>query len=464
MSSVSALGSSEISSQLAQVEARLKAPITVLDNQITADKADISAWGAISGAVSSLSKSLAGISSTSKNNTLAATSSTTTVATATAASSAQPGTYSLTKVKLAKSQEIYSAIQSSGKATLSGGAGSLQVSLGNGKSETVQVGSGSLTLNGVAAAINKAAGGVQASVISTSTGARLQLQSSATGSSQSFKITGTGALAQFAYGSSNSKDTLTQSASDASVTLNGVPVTSASNTLGSAVPGLTISLAGSGSTTISVARSSTQLAGAMSSVATSLSAVLSTIATQTAFVPASSSASASASGKTPKSGPLLGNFTATDLSGQLLSAVSGVAASGLSAASIGLTVSAAGKVSFSSSTFNAALSKNPTGVQALVGKIYSTLNTISTGAIGTSGSSGSSANNSAKTGTIGAQTTSLNSAITSINAQIATITKENNAQLNILIAQYSAAEAESTSAQITQSYLNIFNGSGSSGG
>jgi flagellar hook-associated protein 2 len=262
---------------------------------------------------------------------------------------------------------------------------------------------------------------------------------------------------------------LTQSASDAAVTLNGVPVTSASNTLGSAIPGLTISLAGSGSTTINVARSSTQLAGAVSAVATSLSSVLSSIASATAFVPASSASSASASGSSKaKSGPLLGNFAATDLSSQLLSAVSGAAASGLSATSIGLTVSAAGKVSFNSTTFNTALSQNPAGVQALVGKIYSTLSTISAGAIGTSGSSASTTSTStsttANTGTIGAQTSSLQDSITSIDAQIATITKENNAQLNILISQYSAAEAESTSAQITQSYLDVFTSTGSSGG
>ena len=463
MSSVSSLGSSQISSELSQVEARLQAPITQLNNEVTTDKADISAWGTISGAVSTLSQSLAGISNISTINNLTTSSTQNTVATATAAIGAQTGTFTLSGVKLAKSQEIYSALQSSAKAALSGGAGSLTISLSNGKSENISVGSGSLTLSGVAAAINKTPGGVQASVISTSQGARLVLQGSATGSSQAFSVKGTGALASFAYapGSANSTEVVTQSAKNASLAINGVPVTSASNTLGSAISGVTISLVGSGSTTVSVTQSSTQLSTALSSVATSLSSVLSTIATQTAFVPASS-ATASASAKAAKSGPLLGNFTATDLSTQLLSALSGAAASGLSANAIGLTVGANGKVSFNSTTFGSALAKNPTGVQALVGKIYSTLDGIATGAIGTSASTTTGA--AATTGSIAAQMTSLQDSITSINSQVAQITKENNAQLNILVQEYSAAESESTSAQITQSYLDVFTSTGNSSG
>ena len=116
-------------------------------------------------------------------------------------------------------------------------------------------------------------------------------------------------------------------------------------------------------------------------------------------------------------------------------------------------------MSFNSTTFGSALAKNPTGVQALVGKIYSTLDGIATGAIGTSASTTTGA-----AATIAAQTTSLQDSITSINSQVAQITKENNAQLNILVQEYSAAESESTSAQITQSYLDVFTSTGNSSG
>src|ERR1700722_10463393 len=207
MTSVGSLGSAQVSSEISQVEARLNKPITNFNNQIEGDKADISAWATISGAISTLSKSLSGIQDVSTINNLNVSSTVTTVATAAAAVGAQTGTFALSDVSLAKTQEISSALQGSGAAQLSGGTGSLTFTLKSGKTETVAVGSGSLTLNGVAAAINKTAGGVQASVIGTSTGARLVFQSSSTGSSQAFSVAGTGALAKFSYASGSSSTT-----------------------------------------------------------------------------------------------------------------------------------------------------------------------------------------------------------------------------------------------------------------
>lgn len=465
MSTISGLGSAQVTAQLAQVEARQKAPITNLGNQISGEKTSISAWGTISGAISTLSNALAGIKNTSTINNRSVKSTTATVATATAAIGAQAGTYNLTGVTLAKPQEIYSSMLGSGGATLSGGAGALTFTLKSGKTETVSVGSGSLTLNGIAANINKAAGGVQASVIGTATGARLVFTSSATGSSAAFSVAGTGALAQFNYapGSSATTETLAQTAANAALSLNGVPITSASNTISSAVSGVTISLVGSGNSTISVSSAPTALSGAVSSVATSLNAALSAIAKETAYVPPSSGSSSS----TAKSGPLLGNFTASNLSNQMLTAVSAAAASGLSANTIGLTVSSAGAVSFNSSAFATAYASNPTAVQSLVGQIYKTLDSISTAAIGGSGSptsTSASGTTTKSTGFIGAQTTSEQSTVTSLNAQIAQITKENNAQLQILIAQYTASENTSAAASITQSYLSIFTGTSTSSG
>ncbi len=139
-------------------------------------------------------------------------------------------------------------------------------------------------------------------------------------------------------------------------------------------------------------------------------------------------ASASSSSATAKSGPLLGNFTATDLSTQLMSAVSGAAASGMSANAIGLTVSSTGSVSFDSSTFATAYAQNPSAVQALVSQIYTSLSGISKGAIGTSSGSGT-----ATTGTIGAATSSLQSTVTSIDGQVTQMTKMDNSQIQQLI-------------------------------
>ena len=465
MTSVGALSSSAISSQISTYEAKLQAPITQLQSQITADKADISAWGKISGSMSSLSKALSNIKDVASINSKTATTTANTVATVTASNSAASGTYNLTNVTLAKPQEIYSSLLGSGNSTLSGGKGSLVLTLQGGKSETVSIGSGSLTLNDVAAAINKQDGGVQASVIGTSAGARLVLQSSGTGSSAAFTVSGTGALAQFDFNPSssaaNSGEILAHAATNASLTLNGVPIVSPTNTLGSAVAGVTISLAGSGSASLSVISSPTNLSSAVQGVATDLNAAISAIAAETKYVPASS-ASSSSSNASATAGPLLGNFSATELKNELMTSVSGLVASGVSAGAVGLSINSSGAVSFNATSFGSEYAKNPTAVQNLVTNLYKTLNNITTGAIGGSGSATSSAGTATKnTGFISQQTASLNAVITSINTQITQMTKQDAAALNILRTAYTQAETKASSASITQTYLSIFTGSSS---
>ncbi|MBU6397322.1 MAG: flagellar filament capping protein FliD [Rhodospirillales bacterium] len=460
MSTVSSLSSSAINSEIATVTKRLEAPITNLQNQVSSDKAIISAWGSISGAVSSLSDSLSNIENLSTINSRSVTSSNTAAVTATVSATAATGTYNLTNISLAKGQEIYSGLISSAGSTLSGGAGTLAVTLASGKSETISLGSGSMTLNNIAAAINKQAGGVKASIIGTSTGTRLVLNSSATGASAAFSVSGTGALAQFAYSTATpGSEILAQTAANASLTLNGIPITSATNTLGSAVAGATISLVSSGNAVLSVSSSPAGLSSNLSSVATSLNAAISAIASETKFASAKSS-SASTSSASAKTGPLLGNFSATNLKNQLMSAVSSLESSGLSANAIGLSITSTGGVSFNSTAFSSAYAKSPASVGSLVSKLYASLSAISASAVGKSASS--STTGTSITGFISAQTTSLNDSINSIDQQITLMTQQSSATLKNLANEYTTAESKSSSASITQAYLSIFLGNSSS--
>jgi flagellar hook-associated protein 2 len=458
MTSVTSLSSASISSAITTDQKRLQKPITQLQTQATGEQAEISAWGTIQGSVSSLSGALANIADIGTLNTRAASSTQSSVATATAAASAAPNAYSLTNIKLAKPQEIYSALQTSPTQSLGSGAGSLQFTLASGKTETVQIPAGSNTLNGIAAAINAAAGGVQASVIGTSSGARLVLQSAAPGSANGFTFTGGGGLAALHYASAASGGSFTraQPAQSASFDINGVPVTSASNSISSAVSGVTLNLLASGAATITVASSAAAISSNLASVASTLSAATAAIAKATRYVPASSAGSASSA----KSGPLLGNYTATALANSLLTAVSGAAASGLSANAIGFSVSTSGSVSFNAGSFATAYAANPTAVTALVNKLYAGLNSLTTAALGSATSSNSTAKNS---GEIGAQTAALQNQITALTAQENQIAKDNSAALEILVQQYTSAESASTNAQITQAYLSIFTGNSSSG-
>lgn len=459
MSTISSyLNSSAISSEISTVEKRLEAPITSLGSQVSSDKALISAWGSISGAVSSLSNALSGIENLSTIDSRAITSSNSNAATATVGNSALAGTYSLTGISLATGQELYSGLVSNTGGTLSGGAGAMTIALKSGKSETISLGSGS-TLNDLATAINKQAGGVKASVVGTSEGSRLVLNSSGVGSAAAFSVTGTGALKMFSYSSATNKassgEVRAQTASNATLTLNGIPITSATNTLSSAVAGATISLTGAGSTTLSVSSAPTALSGNLGSVVSSLNSAISAISSETKFV-----SKKSGSSTTSSAGPLLGNFTASNLKNELMSAVSSLAGSGISASQLGLSLSSSGKVSFSSASFASTYAKNPTEVGSLVSQLYTKLKNITASAIGAA--SGSSTTGSKVTGYISAQTNSLNDSINSIQQQITQISKQASATLKSLSTAYTAAENKESSASITSAYLSIFLGNSSS--
>jgi flagellar hook-associated protein 2 len=463
--SIGALSSASIASAITTEQTKLNQPIKVLQAQGSAEKVQVSAWGTIKGAVSSLSSALSNISSVGTVVTKTANSSDTNVATATAASSAATASYTLSGVTLAKAQEIFTTQASSAAATLGTGAsaGSLTFTLTSGTTETVSVGAGSQTLAGIAAAVNAQAGPVSASVVGTSSGARLVFQSNAPGTANGFSLAGAGALSTLNYSASAAGAFTAVPATNANLFINGVPVTSASNTLSSAVSGLTIHLGGSGTSTINVATSSSAVANNLSAVASTLSKAISSIATQTKFVSASA---ASASSASAKSGPLLGNVTADQLSNSLLGAISGLAASGYSAAAVGFTVGANGAVTFSASTFATAYAADPTAVNNLVGKIYSSLHTVAAAALGSGSGSAASVYNGSGTaskGTIGAQVTTLQNEEKNLVTQESLIQKENTAALQILVKQYTTAESNQTNAQISQAYLSIFGSSSGSG-
>lgn len=455
MSSISSyLNSSAINSEISIVEKRLEAPITALNNQGASDKAIISSWGSISGAVSSLSDALSSIENLSTISNRAVTSSEASVATASVSNSALAGDYNLTSISLAKGQEIYSGLVGGAGGTLSGGAGDMVLALKSGKSETISLGSGSLTLSDLASAINKQAGGVKATVVTSTDGSRLVLNSSGTGSGAAFSVSGTGALAQFAYSSADAgHDVKVQNAVDATLNLNGIPITSATNTLSSAVAGMTISLVGSGAADLSVSSAPGNLADNLGQVASSLNAAIAAISAETKFV-----SKTAGSSTTSSAAPLMGNYSADSLKNNLMSAVSTLEASGVTANQIGLSISSTGKISFSSASFATAYAKNPTSVGSLVSGLYNTLKTITASAIGTA-KSGSAAGD---TGFIASATDSLNASINAIEQQVTQISAQASASLKSLSSEYTMAEDKASSASVTDAYLNIFLGNSNS--
>ncbi len=461
--SISSLfSSSEISLVVSQLETRLDAPITVEKDEVKTDQAQISALGAVQGALSSLSSALSQISDPSSIDAMQATVSNSNV-TASAAASAVGGSYALSNIILAKPQELLSTLYASGSAQIGSGAGTLTFTFDGGGSATVNVASGSASVGGIAKAINTADVGVTASIIQSGSGAYLSLQGTETGTSEAFGVTGTGSLAGLNYSASGSGSTLslTQAARNAQFDLNGALVEEPGNSDLSVVQGLTINLTASGSASIKIAASTENLSTALTSFTSEFNNALSVLAKETEYKAASSSSgSASKSSSSAQVGPLLGDVSVEQLSQALLSSIASAAGSGVSAASIGLTLGSGGSLTFSSATLASAYAKNPEAVNNLVQKIEQSVSGVLAGAIGSGGSSTSGSG----AGEIGEESTNLQSTVTSLDEAISTQESLAAQQVASLEEAFSTAESKFSSASTTLSYLSAILGTSSGSG
>src|SRR5262249_19829343 len=113
-----------------------------------------------------------------------------------------------------------------------------------------------MSLTDVASAINTQNSGVVASVVNDGTNYKLLISSRQTGAANGFTINNnltnsTGAAVGFAAGQ-NATTGNSQNAQDGQFTVNGFPITSSSNTITSAVPGVTLNLLKTGQATVGV--------------------------------------------------------------------------------------------------------------------------------------------------------------------------------------------------------------------
>ncbi len=205
-----------IVTQLMAVE---RQPLNKLNAQEASYQAKLSAFGMLSGAMSTFQSSVLGLSNPSLFQALKATPSDTTVFSASTASTAVPGSYTLDVTTLAQAQKLVAAGQTSSTAaigtgasttltfdfgTISGGtytaynpatntggtyAGSTFTSNGSGL-KTVTINSTNNSLQGIRDAINAAAIGVTAAIVNDGSGTpyRLTLTSNSMGVSNSLNI------------------------------------------------------------------------------------------------------------------------------------------------------------------------------------------------------------------------------------------------------------------------------------
>jgi flagellar hook-associated protein 2 len=331
------------------------------------------------------------------------------------------------------------------------------VSLG-GTSFGVTVNSTNDTLAGLAAAINSAPGnpGVTATVLQGTGGSYLLLTSSQTGESNTISVTetdgGTG-LGTFTYGTGNTANyTQEAAAQNAAFSISGVNFSSPSNTVTSALSGVTLTLLG---TTPNTSSSASTSASAIPPATLSIGTDTTTITTNIqAFVTAYNTLQGTlaqlggydAATSTP--GPMMDDAGLQNVQNQIKQSLYSIVNTGSSTyntlASIGITTNSDGSLSLNSATLSTALSTNFSAVSQLfsgASGVANTLNTDISSALGPTGSITTEGQ------TLAAQETSLTQQSTQLQQQMAALQAS-------LTQQYSALNSLLSSLQTTSSYLS----------
>jgi flagellar hook-associated protein 2 len=286
------------------------------------------------------------------------TSSNSNVATGTASTSATAGTHTVTVSSLATTSSFYSDVVPAG-ATLSG---SFQISVGGSTAVTIPVDSADndTTLSGLASYINSQSGlGVTASVVQDANGSRLALVSNTSGLPGNLAVTGS-----LTYTDSN-QDTgsvgfnLGTAGANASLVVDGIPVSSASNTVSNVISGVTLTLNGTSSQPVDVivAPDTSQVTNAINDFVNAYNTVTTEINNQF-------NVSSTSSG-----GPLEGDNSLRQVQSMLLNAISYSVTGNngiVNLASMGINMNDDGTLTIDNDTLSNAISSNYSAVQSFL--------------------------------------------------------------------------------------------------
>lgn len=248
----------DIKSIVSQLVALERAPLQPLQTQANSMQSKLSVYGTIKSMVASLGDAAAKLSTASGWNSVTATSSNPAAVGVSAAAGAQVNALSIEVQQLAQAQSTASVSIPKDSAM---GSGTLSIQIGGWSGNTFTPGAGAAvevtveagdTLTQIASKINSANGGVSATVLRDASGERLLMRSSDTGEEKAFRVQVTdddglpndaSGLSRLAYDPGTATGaTRTQQALNAQATVNNVAITSASNTLTDALPGLTLQL------------------------------------------------------------------------------------------------------------------------------------------------------------------------------------------------------------------------------
>jgi len=243
----------DVNSLITQIMSAERVPLDLLKAKETVANARLSAFGTVKSAMATFQAALKTLQAGGLNAQNATSSSPTTFG-ATATDAATPGSYAITISQLARQAKQISGAVASPTTDFATGTLSIQV----GTAPAISIPEGVYSLQGMSDAINKANTGVSASIVFDGVASHLSLTSTSTGVASDFTVAATGGLAQF---DSTSASVTKQAALDANFTIDGLAVTSASNSVSTAIKGVTLNLAAVNATasTLTIARDDTKV-------------------------------------------------------------------------------------------------------------------------------------------------------------------------------------------------------------
>ena len=266
------MGSFDVTAMVSGLSEAERAPVTArLDTKQETYQAKLDAYNSVQEAMSGFKSLLAEIDDLQKLQGRTLSSSDTSVFTATAnttGAQASPGSYEVEVTSLAKAHSLYSGAFTNTTDTI--GTGSLTFSFGKTvydagtdtytsftrdpaqTSFSVNIDSSNNTLLGVRDAINAQNKGVNASIVNDGTGYRLVFSSTSTGANHSMEVsvndtgdsnnTNLSGLSRLAFNSGATNLAQSSAATSASAKVNGLTVTSETNSISNVVDGVTLNL------------------------------------------------------------------------------------------------------------------------------------------------------------------------------------------------------------------------------
>ncbi len=251
----------DVKNIVAQLVAIEKQPLTSLQVKATNFQTQLSLYGTVKSKVSTLEDAASVLAASTGWNTQKASSSNTSAVGVSVATGAVPTAMSVGVQQLARAQSTASIGVTANTAT--GATGSLSIELGSWGTGSFEGLGGAIsvsidatdTVSAMATKINAAGAGVVATVLRDGTSERLVIRSASSGVEAGFKITATEAdpdvdtgIAKFGFTDAAATTGtsagmfMSQSALNAKLTVNGVAIESASNTLTNVIPSVTLQL------------------------------------------------------------------------------------------------------------------------------------------------------------------------------------------------------------------------------